>query len=127
MEFGTDNAIFEEESNFIDIKTEIEDFIKTINEPYLEDFKTQLNIIFQNYQSSFNNVSITRRQLIEVQEKLKRNIRNKNEVIKNIEDDTERYNTLKNEFENYYYRIDEKKFEVSIRMRRVTRWKLPGV
>lgn len=111
MEFGTDNAIFEEESNFIDIKTEIEDFIKTINEPYLEDFKTQLNIIFQNYQSSFNNVSITRRQLIEVQEKLKRNIRNKNEVIKNIEDDTERYNTLKNEFENYYYRIDEKKFE----------------
>lgn len=111
MEFGSENGIFEEESNFIDIKTEIDDFIKSINEPYLEDFKSQLNIIFQSYQSSFNNVSISRRQLIEIQEKLKRNIRNKNEMNKNIEDDTERYNTLKNEFENYYYRIDEKKFE----------------
>jgi len=113
MEIGTDTNIFEEESNFIEIKTEIEDFLRNLSEPYVEEFKNQLQILFNSFTSYFSNFSIKKRQLIEVQDKLKKNIRSKTELIKNIEDDTERYTALKNEFENYYYKIDEKKFEES--------------
>jgi chromosome segregation ATPase len=111
MDHEGDNAIFEEESIYIEIKTEVEDFLKSLNEPYLDEFRSQFNVIFQQYQSSFSEVSITRRQLNEVHEKLKRSLKNKEEMIKNIEENTERYNSLKNEFESYYFRIDEKKIE----------------
>ena len=117
MEFGNDNDIFKEESDFIEIKTEMDDFLRTLNDPFIDEFRTQFLTYFQNYQSSFSGVSMLKRHLIEIQEKLKKNVRNKNEVIKNIDDDTERYGSLKNEFENFYYKIDEKKFEEIFEMR----------
>jgi hypothetical protein len=70
-----------------------------------------MNVMFSNFQSSFSNLSIIHRQFNEMQDKLRRNMRNKNEVVKNIDDDSERYNTQKNDFENLYLKIDNVKFE----------------
>lgn len=109
--FGTDNNLLEEEKNFFDVKTEMEDFVASLNEKEVGEFKNQMVTILRSLESSFDNVSNTKRHLRDIQEKLKRNLRNKNEVTKNYEDDKERYNNLKNEFENYYFKIDEKKFE----------------
>jgi chromosome segregation ATPase len=107
-----DNGLFAEEGAFIEVKTDIEDFLKKLNnDPYAIEFRNGMNVMFSNFQNSFSNLSIIHRQFNEVQEKLRRNMRNKNEVIKNIEDDTERYNTLKNEFENLYLKIDNVKFD----------------
>src|SRR5690349_3846907 len=111
MDFGTDNGILEDEQNHMEIKNEIESFIFSLSDSHLFEFKSQINTLFQNFNSSFENVGLTKRHLNDVQEKIKRNIRNKNEVAKNIDDDTERYSNLKNEFENYFSKIDEKKYE----------------
>jgi chromosome segregation ATPase len=110
MDFNPDNAIVEEEEYF-EFKAEIDEFMNEILDPGLQDFKKQLNTMLQNLQSSFNSVSITKKQFMDIQEKLKRNIRNKNEASKNYEDDRDRLNLMKNEFESLFLKIDDKKFE----------------
>ena len=112
MDFNPDNAIVEEEEYF-EFKAEIEEFLNDISDPGLKEFKRQLNTMIQNLQSSFNSVSISKKQFMDIQEKLKRNIRNKNEVNKNYEDDKDRLNIMKNEFESLFLKIDDKKFEES--------------
>lgn len=119
MEYGTDNGIFAEEGAYLELKSDTDDFLRKLTDEPFQEFKNQLSIMFQNLQSSFSNVSITQRQLNEVQDKLRRNIRNKNEMIKNIEDDNERYNTLKTEFDNFYLKIDEKKYEETEKEKRI--------
>jgi len=110
MDFNPDNTIVEEEDYF-EFKAEIDEFMNEIVDPGLQEFKKQLNTMLQNLQSSFNSVSITKKQFMDIQEKLKRNIRNKNEALKNYEDDRDRLNLMKNEFESLFLKIDDKKFE----------------
>ncbi len=111
MSNGTEAALFSEEGAFIDLKSEMEDFLKNLNEPAVQEFKNLLSIMFQSLKTSFDNVSMYQRQLNDTQEKLKRHIRNKKEIVKNIEEDTERFNNLKNETENLYLKIDNLKHE----------------
>lgn len=111
MSNGADAALFSEEGAFIDLKSEIEDFLKNLNEPAVQEFKNFLSIMFQSLKTSFDNVSMYQRQLNDTQEKLKRHIRNKKEIMKNIEEDAERFNNLKNETENLYLKIDNLKHE----------------
>ena len=111
MNNGADAALFSEEGAFIDLKSEIEDFLKNLNEPAVQEYKNLLSIMFQSLKTSFDNVSMYQRQLNDTQEKLKRHIRNKKEIVKNIEEDTERFNNLKNESENLYLKIDNLKHE----------------
>jgi len=111
MNAGNENSLLSEEGQFIDLKAEIEDFLKTLSDSSLQEFKGLLSIIFHSLKTSFDNVSMYQRQLNDTQEKLKRHIRNKNDIIKNIEDDNERFGNLKNETENLYLKIDNLKHE----------------
>jgi chromosome segregation ATPase len=106
-----ENSLLSEEGKFIDLKGEMEDFLKSLTDQSLQEFKGLLSIIFHSLKTSFDNVSMYQRQLNDTQEKLKRHIRNKNEIIKNIEDDNERFSNLKNETENLYLKIDNLKHE----------------
>lgn len=111
MKNGTEAAMYSEEGAFIDLKSEMEEFLKSLAEPSLQEFKNYMSILFQSLKTSFDNVSMYQRQLNDTQEKLKRHIRNKNDIIKNIEDDNDRFNNLKNETENLYLKIDNLKHE----------------
>jgi len=108
---GTDAAAFSEEGAYIDLKGEIEEFLKGLTEPALQEFKNLLSITFQSLKTSFENVSMYQRQLHDTQEKLKRHIRNKEEILRNIEEDTTRFEKEKNETENLYLKIDQLKHE----------------
>jgi hypothetical protein len=106
-----ENSLLSEEGKFIDLKGEMEDFLKSLTDQSHQEFKGLLSIIFHSLKTSFDNVSMYQRQLNDTQEKLKRHVRNKNEIIKNIEDDNDRFSNLKNETENLYLKIDNLKHE----------------
>jgi len=108
---GNETAMYSEEGAFIDLKSEMEEFIKGLTEPSLQEFKNYISITFQSLKTCFDTVSMFQRQLNDYQEKLKRHIRNKNDIIKSIEDDSDRYINLKNETENLYLKIDNLKHE----------------
>ena len=111
MNNGNENSLLSEEGQFIDLKGEMEDFLKSLSDQSTSEFKGLLSIIFHSLKTSFDNCSMYQRQLNDTQEKLKRHIRNKNDIIKNIEDDNERFGNLKNETENLYLKIDNLKHE----------------
>ena len=111
MESGQQNSLLSEEGQFIDTKAEMDDFLKSLTDSSTAEFKGLLSIIFHSLKTSFDNCSMYQRQLNDTQEKLKRHIRNKNDIIKNIEDDNERFGNLKNETENLYLKIDNLKHE----------------
>ena len=102
--------LYEEVTN--DKKTDIDEFIHVLsNNPNLSELKAQVNTMFQALESQYSNVNMTQRQIIDVRTKLKTNVKNKTEVTKSIEDDLERFETLKKECENYNLKIDQVKFE----------------
>jgi len=80
-------------------------------DPKLNDFKQDFMKIYNSLQSTFSNISFFQRQINEYQDKLKKSLKNKNEITKSVLDDDERLNNLKQEFENIYLKIDDKKFE----------------
>ena len=109
--FEADDA-YSQDTLFVEIKTEIEEFIRVLdNTPILHELKVQVETMFQSLESQYSGVNYTQRQLLDVKTKLKTNVKNKTEVTKSIEDDLERFETLKKECENYNLKIDQVKFE----------------
>ena len=103
---------YSQDNLFVEIKTDIDEFIHVLsNNPNLSELKAQVNTMFQALESQYSNVNMTQRQIIDVRTKLKTNVKNKTEVTKSIEDDLERFETLKKECENYNLKIDQVKFE----------------
>lgn len=112
MNVVPDKNMFVEDSVFVELKMEIQDFIENdINDDCLKDFKSQFQIMFNYLISSYINVSNTQRNINDTNEKITRNLRNKAELEKNIEEDQERILSQKNEFENLYLKIDNAKTE----------------
>ena len=112
MDFASINqGIISEESAYIDLKNEMDDVFKNLVDPKLNDFRIEFQKTYSSLTSTFQNVSLYQRQINDVQEKLKRNLRNKNETTKSVMDDEERLKNLNQEFENIYLKIDDKKFE----------------
>jgi len=109
--FEADDA-YSQDNLFVEIKTDIDEFIHVLsNNPVLAELKGQVDTMFQALESQYSNVNMTQRQIIDVRTKLKTNVKNKTEVTKSIEDDLERFETLKKECENYNLKIDQVKFE----------------
>ena len=109
--FEADDA-YSQDNLFVEIKTDIDEFIHVLsNNPVLSELKVQVDTMFQALESQYSNVNMTQRQIIDVRTKLKTNVKNKTEVTKSIEDDLERFETLKKECENYNLKIDQVKFE----------------
>ena len=109
--FEADDA-YSQDNLFVEIKTDIDEFIHVLsNNPVLSELKGQVDTMFQALESQYSNVNMTQRQIIDVRTKLKTNVKNKTEVTKSIEDDLERFETLKKECENYNLKIDQVKFE----------------
>ncbi len=104
-------GILSEEAYYIELKSEIEEFIKGISTMALNDFKREIQDMFTSLQTSFTNLSNNQRHISEQQDKLRRNVRNKNEIIKSIEDDRERQSNLKAEFDNILVKLDNSKNE----------------
>ena len=103
---------YSQDNLFVEIKTDIDEFIHVLsNNPNLAELKAQVDTMFQALESQYSNVNMTQRQIIDVRTKLKTNVKNKTEVTKSIEDDLERFETLKKECENYNLKIDQVKFE----------------
>ena len=111
MEFSLEQGILNEEAYYVDLKSEIEEFLKTIAVMALSDFKKEITDMFSSLQASFTNLSNNQRHISEQQDKLRRNVRNKNEIIKSIEDDQERQSNLKAEFDNILVKLDNSKNE----------------
>jgi hypothetical protein len=80
--------------------------------------------MFQALESQYSNVNMTQRQIIDVRTKLKTNVKNKTEVTKSIEDDLERFETLKKECENYNLKIDQVKFDEEEKEKRLADQKI---
>jgi chromosome segregation ATPase len=108
---GTENFIFIEEAAYSDLKNETEEFLMKMIDEHVGDFKDQLTVMFNSLQQSFTNVSITQRHLNETKDKLKRNIRNQNEIKKSIEDDLDKLNGLKNDYEYIFTKVENAKCE----------------
>lgn len=109
---STDEEIYAKEMEFIGIKTKLDDFIKEVNnEPCLYEFSKHINTMYQNMQESFSRISFMQRTIHDVKRSLDKNMRDKIEGIKSVEEDSERLMNLKSEFENYYLKIDQAKFE----------------
>jgi len=109
--FEADDA-YSQDNLFVEIKTDIDEFIHVLsNNPSLSELKGQVDTMFQALESQYSNVNMTQRQIIDIRTKLKTNVKNKTEVTKSIEDDLERFETLKKECENYNLKIDQVKFE----------------
>ena len=103
---------YSQDNLFVEIKTDIDEFIHILsNNPHMSELKAQVDTMFQALESQYSNVNMTQRQIIDVRTKLKTNVKNKTEVTKSIEDDLERFETLKKECENYNLKIDQVKFE----------------
>ena len=103
---------YSQDNLFVEIKADIDEFIHVLsNNPNLSELKAQVDTMFQALESQYSNVNMTQRQIIDVRTKLKTNVKNKTEVTKSIEDDLERFETLKKECENYNLKIDQVKFE----------------
>ena len=103
---------YSQDNLFVEIKTDIDEFLHVLsNNPNLSELKAQVDTMFQALESQYSNVNMTQRQIIDVRTKLKTNVKNKTEVTKSIEDDLERFETLKKECENYNLKIDQVKFE----------------
>ena len=103
---------YSQDNLFVEIKSDIDEFLHVLsNNPNLSELKSQVDTMFQALESQYSNVNMTQRQIIDVRTKLKTNVKNKTEVTKSIEDDLERFETLKKECENYNLKIDQVKFE----------------
>ena len=103
---------YSQDNLFVEIKTDIDEFIHVLSSnPNMAELKAQVDTMFQALESQYSNVNMTQRQIIDVRTKLKTNVKNKTEVTKSIEDDLERFETLKKECENYNLKIDQVKFE----------------
>jgi len=111
MEFSLEQGIINEEAYYVDLKSEIEEFLKLISTHSMIDFKKEITDMFSSLQASFSNLSNNQRHVSEQQDKLRRNVRNKNEILKSIEDDQERQSNLKAEFDNILVRLDNSKNE----------------
>ena len=109
--FEADDA-YSQDNLFVEIKTDIDEFVHVLSgNPALAELKGQVDTMFQALESQYSNVNMTQRQIIDIRTKLKTNVKNKTEVTKSIEDDLERFETLKKECENYNLKIDQVKFE----------------
>ena len=103
---------YSQDNLFVEIKTDIDEFLHVLSSNQnLAELKAQVDTMFQALESQYSNVNMTQRQIIDVRTKLKTNVKNKTEVTKSIEDDLERFETLKKECENYNLKIDQVKFE----------------
>ena len=103
---------YSQDNLFVEIKTDIDEFLHVLSSNQnLAELKSQVDTMFQALESQYSNVNMTQRQIIDVRTKLKTNVKNKTEVTKSIEDDLERFETLKKECENYNLKIDQVKFE----------------
>ena len=103
---------YSQDNLFVEIKTDIDEFLHVLSSnPNMAELKAQVDTMFQALESQYSNVNMTQRQIIDVRTKLKTNVKNKTEVTKSIEDDLERFETLKKECENYNLKIDQVKFE----------------
>jgi hypothetical protein len=109
--FEADDA-YSQDNLFVEIKTDIDEFVHVLSgNPALAELKGQVDTMFQALESQYSNVNMTQRQIIDIRTKLKTNVKNKTEVTKSIEDDLERFETLKKECENYNLKIVQVKFE----------------
>lgn len=109
---GGDKGIFSEETAFVELKMEMQDFVDSeLQEESLKEFKSHFQIMFNYLVSSYSNVANTQRNINDTNEKLKRNIRNKADINKNIEEDQDRITNQKQEFENLFLKIDNAKNE----------------
>jgi chromosome segregation ATPase len=111
MDITTESLIFIDDAAYSDLKNEIDEFLMKMNDEHVVDFKDQLSIMFNNLQQSFTNVSITQRHLNETKDKLKKGIRNQNEIKKSIEDDLDKLNGLKNDYEYIFTKVENAKCE----------------
>jgi len=112
MDFASlHQGIISEESAYLDLKAEIDDVLKNMADPKLNEFRVEFMKSCNFLTTTFQSVSLIQRQINDFQEKLKKNLRNKNETTKAVYDDEERLKNLNQEFENIYLKIDDKKFE----------------
>ena len=112
MENGIENILKIDEANFMELRMEMAQFVEgEINEDGLKDFKAQFLIMFNSLVSSFNSNISTQRNFNETNDKLMKNIRNKNDICKRIEENQDRILNIKQEFENLYLKIDSAKTE----------------
>ena len=103
---------YTQDNLFVEIKTEAEEFIKVLkSQPIFAELQPQIETIYQSLSSYYSNVNLVQRQLLDTKAKLKANLKNKTEVTKSIEDDLERYESIKKETENINFKIDENKFK----------------
>ena len=116
---------YSQDNLYVEIKTEMDEFIHVLGTlPALEEFKQQVEIMFQALDSQYSGVNFIQRQLLDIKTKLKTNVKNKTEVTKNIEDDLERYESLKKEVENYNLKIDQVKFDEEEKEKRLADQKI---
>lgn len=107
-----ENLIQIDESAFIDLKFELAQFIETeLLEEGVKEFKAQFLIMFNTLVSSYNSITSSQRNFNETNEKLIKNLRNKNDICKRIEEDQERILNINQEFENLSLKIDYTKSE----------------
>lgn len=107
-----ENLIQIDESAFIDLKYELAQFIETeLLEEGVKEFKAQFLIMFNTLVSSYNSITSSQRNFNETNEKLIKNLRNKNDICKRIEEDQERILNINQEFENLSLKIDYTKSE----------------
>ena len=112
MDFASlHQGIISEESAYLDLKSEIDEVLKNMMDPKLNEFRVEFMKTYNFLTTTFQSVSLIQRQINDFQEKLKKNLRNKNETTKAVYDDEERLKNLNQEFENIYLKIDDKKFE----------------
>ena len=98
--FETDDA-YSQDTLYIELKAETDEFLHVLSSaPVLSELKGQVEVMFQMLDSQYSAVNFTQRQLLDIKQKLKVNVKNKTEATKSIEDDNERYETLKKECEN---------------------------
>ena len=110
-QFDQDDT-YTQDNLFVEIKTEVDEFLHILSTyPALSEFKAQVEVMFQALESQYSGVNFTQRQLLDTKTKLKTNVKNKTEITKSIEDDLERYESLKKEVENFNLKIDQVKFE----------------
>lgn len=107
-----ENLIQIDESAFTDLKFELAQFIETeLLEEGVKEFKAQFLIMFNTLVSSYNSITSSQRNFNETNEKLIKNLRNKNDICKRIEEDQERILNINQEFENLSLKIDYTKSE----------------
>ena len=116
---------YAQDNLFAEIKTEVEELLKIITgQSIFSELKEQVETMYQSLESSYSNVNIVQRQLVDVKTKLKANLKNKTEVTKSIEDDLERYESIKKETENINFKIDENKFKEEEKEKQIADQKL---